>query len=229
MRKPTPKKQGLVNRDFRHWPVHIVYREHGSLPWAAVSAIAQNMKTALEPLKYRYPDYHTPNHPDKGDYRAAVSQVRERYQEAFDEALHRFKQSPMRFRDPAIQQAIINSWQFLARKYNLEVFLICVMSNHVHVLLMNRKEDGCAAFKPIMTEHRRWVSRQIKPLLDISSDHVWARGAFDRDVRPGTFWRVVNYILQNPVKAGIVTDPLAYSGTWVNPTILAQLREMEWV
>ena len=229
MKKLTLKKQGLVNRDFRHWPVHIVYREHGSLPWAAVKAIAENMKAALEPLAHCYPGYQTPNHPDRRDYRVAVSQVRERYQETFDEALHRFKQSPMRFRDPAVQQEIINSWQFLARKYNLEVFLICVMSNHVHVLLMHREEDGCAAFKPIMTEHRRWVSRQVKPLLECPSAQVWARGAFDRDVRPGTFWRVVNYILQNPIKARIVTDPLAYSGTWINPKILAELREMQWV
>ena len=229
MRKPTPTKQGLINRDFRHWPVHIVYREHGSLPWAAVKTIAENMKAALEPLEHRYPSCQTPNHPDRDTYRAAVSQVCECYQDAFDEALHRFKQSPMRFQDPAIQQEIIDSWQFLADKYNLEIFIICLMSNHVHVLLMHREEGGCAAFKPIMTEHRRWVSRQIKPLLDISSSQVWARGAFDRDVRPGTFWRVVNYILQNPIKARIVTDPLAYSGTWINPTLLAELRDMEWV
>ena len=194
-----------------------------------MNVIAEDLKAELEPLALRYPSYQTPNHPDRSDYRIAVSEVREYYQNEFDEALHRFRSSPMRFNDLRAQQIIIDSWQHLAKKHNLEVFLVCVMGNHVHVLLMHRQTDGCAAFKPIMGEHRRWVSRQIKPLLENPTPRTWARGAFDRDVRPGTFWRVVHYILQNPVKAGIVKDPFAYTGTWINPSLLEQLREMEWI
>ena len=223
MRKPNYRPLP-VNRDFRHWPQHVIYREADSIPKARVQRVVTEMEEALVPLLRQFPHREVPNHPDGPAYRIAVSETREHYQVLFDDMLHRFHQSPMRLRSPAAHRIVIDSWLHLAEQYDLKLFAISVMSNHVHVLVMANGEDAVVPFKPLLAAHRRFTSRRIKPLLENPSAHTWARGAFDRDVRPGTFWRVVWYVLQNPVKAGLVKNCMDYTGTYVDAALLEQLR-----
>jgi REP element-mobilizing transposase RayT len=80
------------------------------------------------------------------------------------------------------------------------------MSDHLHILLVGTS-DG-AAFLPFMTVLRQRSAiafrRQFK-------ERVWQEGYFDRLLRPQEITSaVVEYIVRNPVRAGLAPRPEDY-------------------
>jgi len=108
---------------------------------------------------------------------------------------------------------------FQGERYRL--FAWCVMPNHVHVLF--QAKEGWTMSKVVAT-WKSYTGRRISPFLHQSNPgsaghqpgcssaglvpggpRVWHRSYFDRYIRDnGHFAAVVNYIHNNPVKAGLV-------------------------
>ena len=91
------------------------------------------------------------------------------------------------------------------KKYN--VISWCIMPNHVHVLIEVMKNISLSS---ILHSWRSFSSNEINKVLN-RSGRLWMPEYFDRYIRDNDhFNNVVDYIHNNPVKAGLVDDPTKY-------------------
>ena len=99
---------------------------------------------------------------------------------------------------------------FHGERYRLHAW--CVMPNHVHVLIEPLMNLGMIV-QGWKSHTARWVLRRKKELaLEIpGSGQLWMREFWDRFIRDaGHYERVVEYIHQNPVQAGLCRAPEAW-------------------
>jgi REP element-mobilizing transposase RayT len=107
-------------------------------------------------------------------------------------------------RNPAAAACVVETWKkFAPERYDLIAWV--VMPNHAHVLIRVREgwELGM-----IVQSWKIYTGRRINELRQAGawrSQRVWMREYWDRYIRTeGHFAAVVEYIHQNPVKAGFV-------------------------
>jgi len=104
----------------------------------------------------------------------------------------------------------------------------CVaMDNHVHCVVQPlKKPTGETPVPPleyfslaeIMHSIKSYSSHRINRLLGIEGN-IWQDENYDRIIRDDMeFNEKMNYIIYNPVKAGIVEQPSRYKWLYINPT-----------
>ena len=96
--------------------------------------------------------------------------------------------------------------------FDLHAF--CIMSNHVHAVIepLSRPEchsdpkSGCQpALHKIMQSLKRHTARQANIILG-REGAFWQDESYDHVIRDSEeYTRIINYILENPVKAGLVS------------------------
>jgi putative transposase len=126
----------------------------------------------------------------------------------YDGGFHWLKQ-------PEIAQIIMDAFQYQNGK-SYDLLAYTVMSNHFHLLFDTANYD----IHPtnIMFSMKRFTSRQSNILLNRTGIPFWQEESHDRFVRDDDeLFRIINYILQNPVKANIVSDWKDYPYTWLKP------------
>ena len=127
---------------------------------------------------------------------------------------------------PDYKDIIVESLRHCQREKGLDLFAWCIMTNHVH--LIARAKAGCQ-LQDIMRDHKKFTARQIVdhmrtntgesrlewmiPLLTGPPDRIrfWQPGLHPIWLRtPAVIDRKVDYIHQNPVKAGLVFEAHHY-------------------
>lgn len=117
----------------------------------------------------------------------------------------------------------------ISRYIEYKLFCFCIMPNHVHVVFgigegyVSRIADSTArksvsSYKvtKILQELKKFTSRESNKILN-RTGQFWHRESYDRLVRDANeFDNIVNYILQNPVKAGLVSDHRKWKWNFVN-------------
>lgn len=88
-----------------------------------------------------------------------------------------------------------------SRKYHLEIWSYCMMTNHVHLLAVPRREDSLSRGIGITNLlYTQYLNRKLG-----NSGRVWQNRFFSCAVESDAYlWSVVRYIVRNPVKAGLV-------------------------
>jgi putative transposase len=87
-----------------------------------------------------------------------------------------------------------------SRASGLEIWAWCLMSNHVHLLVVPAREDALA--RAIGLTHRRHALA-----LNAAhrwTGHLWEHRFFSTALDESHLWAAVRYIEQNPVRAGLV-------------------------
>jgi putative DNA methylase len=87
-----------------------------------------------------------------------------------------------------------------------------VMPNHVHILMTPLKSVAS-----IMQSLKGVTARIANQQLGLSGTPFWQHESYDRLVRDGQgFRRIENYIIQNPVRAGLSDSPESFrwSSAW---------------
>lgn len=113
---------------------------------------------------------------------------------------------------PEIASMIMENWKYFdGDRYSLLAYV--VMPNHCHVLIQTR---GIAPLARIVHSWKSYTARKIhiwratqdgSPTIRAGSP-VWQRDYWDRYIRNTQHLvRVIGYIEQNPVKAGLVRYP----------------------
>lgn len=105
-------------------------------------------------------------------------------------------------RDPRIAALVVENWRhYDGERYQLLAW--CVMPNHVHLLVW--MAEGVALGK-VVQGWKGYTGRRIQQLTGGKPGPIWQREYWDRYIRNERhFLQVVDYIHQNPVKAGLVT------------------------
>ena len=113
-------------------------------------------------------------------------------------------EGPLWLKQPAIAAAVVDTLRHTAsdqRLYDLHAY--AVMANHIHVLLTPWRR-----VRTITQLLKGATARQCNAILLRTGQPFWQDESFDHWVRDeGQFVRFKTYIEQNPVKAGLVTNP----------------------
>jgi putative transposase len=97
------------------------------------------------------------------------------------------------------------------KKYKL--YACVVMTTHVHLVLLPLEQSAGNYYSlaQIMHSIKSYTTNKIQKTLN-KDGRVWLDEAYDRIIRDDNdFYTKMNYIMNNPVKAGLVETPENYS------------------
>lgn len=118
---------------------------------------------------------------------------------------------------PSVAEVIADALHYFdGQQY--ELICYTVMSNHIHIVFELKKEF---ALYGIMHSFKSFTSKKANELLD-RSGQFWQHESYDRVVRDSEeLNRVIDYILNNPVKAGLCNDWQSWKHSFVNTKYIA--------
>ncbi len=126
---------------------------------------------------------------------------------------------------------LINNLEYCRKRESLEIFAYVIMTNHLHMLARRLDADLnelLGRFKSFTSKEmlkeiqenpqesrREWLLHQFKfyaqKNVQYSQYHLWQYQNHPTSIySTEIFHQKMNYIHQNPVRAGIVTDPSFY-------------------
>jgi len=205
-----------IHDNLTQFPYHVTYRLFGSVPKSIIEQLTfrrdQQLSLLAEDL-VRLPERIRQETSHKEKYR-----INAQYELAVEKALHaRNTPGPRHLSEPDLAKIVLDSWLNLQERGVIYVYVICVMSNHVHAVI--RALDGMeeTLLPVIMKSHKGFTARKINELLDKTFNSFWEPDYFDRRIRTGKFNTVMWYVLNNPVTAGLVKDWKDWPHTYLNP------------
>jgi hypothetical protein len=78
--------------------------------------------------------------------------------------------------------------------------------------------EGKVLFE-VLQEMKSWTVKQANKLLGLRGD-FWLHEGYDHVIRKGRFGYAIAYVLNNPVRAGIVKHWREHRWTYLNPNLL---------
>ncbi len=92
------------------------------------------------------------------------------------------------------------------KKFNVFVLSYCLMTNHVHHLLVPPNEEALKnALRPVHKLYAEKINERFG-----WKGHLWQERFFSSPVDADHFWPAVGYIERNPVESGLVAHPSEY-------------------
>jgi REP element-mobilizing transposase RayT len=183
----------------------ITFRLAGSIPAAVAAALcaeAERIQAELE---------RAPDSPERAE-RMYLEQRRffGRWDAVLDAG-----DGPDWLRNPAVAALVADSIHYFdGQRYDLLVF--CIMSNHVHVVLtpLLKTESAYYPLAQIMHTMKGYTAGQANQLLE-RTGAFWQHESYDHYVRSAAeLERIIAYVVNNPVKAGLVTAWQAWPWTY---------------
>ncbi len=198
----------LARRDYyrRHLPhyqppeatLFVTFRLHGSLP----AEVIDRLKAEAEENQRRIEQMA-----DKTERRAALYVEYKRQFGRYDAALDAAAHGPHWLKDERVATIVHDALLFREGKvYELDCFTL--MTNHVHAVFAPLKDEtgGSYSLNRIMQSLKRRTALLANGVLG-RNGAFWQGESYDHVIRDEPEWqRIVWYVLNNPVKAGLVDD-----------------------
>ncbi len=94
-----------------------------------------------------------------------------------------------------------------AARNQLRILAYCLMSNHVHVVAVPESDRSLAnAFRHAHARFSQYWNTEFH-----RSGHLWQNRFYSCPVEEGAAWRVIRYVEQNPVRAGLAARAVEYA------------------
>jgi len=199
----------------------ITFRLHGTLPKEVVNKL-KAMKDKELKLIAGYDNSKVKNE--------KYSEFKKRYFKLYDDYLDSASRGPSWLKDTRIAEIVKSSIHFRDEKeYDLIAYTI--MPNHVHLVIIpiveriadslspERKENPYIVTK-ILQDLKKYTARECNKLLNREGS-FWQHESYDHVVRDmKALRRIVDYVLNNPVKAGLVNKWQEWKHSYVNNKFL---------
>ncbi len=192
----TPAKT-FYHRNLPHWhppgrSIFLTWRLHGSLPQTVLNQF-RVIRHQLSKRKSVTVGWTTDNR--ILEYKRLFARV--------DAILDKAKTGPLWLKHTEIadlvQRALLEKYAHLYRLWSY-----AVMANHLHVFLTPKSE---ATIGSITKYLKGYTAREANRLLQRTGQPFWQDESFDHWSRDRTeFSRIVAYVENNPVKAGLVEN-----------------------
>ncbi|AIZ64335.1 hypothetical protein PK28_12765 [Hymenobacter sp. DG25B] len=126
-----------------------------------------------------------------------------RYFGRFDHLLDQADHGPIWLSEPTVAEAVREALHYYDdRAYRLICY--CVMPNHVHLVIT--LPDDAQPLARTLQSIKSYTAAKANLLLQ-RTGQFWQRESYDHLVRDAAeMERVISYVLENPVKAGLVDD-----------------------
>ncbi len=220
----------------------VTFRLEGSLPKSVIEQWRVEKKQ-LEMTLMRWAATSPPGTlPDPDVVAEEKLKHHRRWFKKFEEVLDNAQTGPLWLKETAVAGLVDEALRHRDGKvYRLDAF--CVMPNHVHavfapylteelaaalaekriqarqaalkqVLPVDADEKTCRfVLASIMGALKGWTARRCNEILH-RHEQFWQHESYDHIIRrPGEWERVVNYVINNPVKAGLVAN--AQDWPWI--------------
>jgi putative transposase len=163
------------------------------------------------------------------NHQARLNAFHRRWFREYEEILDKADHGPTWLRDKRVARSVADSLEYRDGKvYRLDAY--CIMSNHVHVVfqpfldersLSLKKDAGRLAYESkdppldvIMHSLKSYTANEANKILSRSGP-FWETESYDRVVRDSReYYRVKAYVLNNPVKAGLVKHWREWPWSW---------------
>lgn len=229
-------KNHFYRGDLPHWQpaegtFFITYRLFGSIPKSTIQQFKNALNAALRDIAAEHP---LPPEQEMSllppeircDLERAIRKkeylAQKRHFKQLDDFLDSNLNEPHWLKQPAIARLVSDSLRYGDGKH-YTLWAHCIMSNHVHALLTMLPK--APILWKVLQDSKKFTGRQANKLLG-REGKFWEDESYDHLVReesfyePGEFNRIFWYILNNPVKAGLVRDWSAWPWTYVHPSLV---------
>ena len=125
-----------------------------------------------------------------------------RYFGRFDKLLARAEYGPTWLTQPAIAGVVAQSLHYFDGK-NYTLLAYCLMPNHAHLVVL--LPDDAPPLLKTLQRLKSYTATQANKLLG-RTGAFWQAESYDHVVRNGELERILAYVVENPVKAGLVED-----------------------
>ena len=206
----------FYRRHLPHWQpagatLFITFRLAGSLPRAAIARLQAEREREERALS-RVSDAQEHRRQSYRDARRAFGR--------WDAALDLSESNPCWLGRPEIATAVVEALRYRhEREYDLLAF--CIMPNHVHLVCtpLPREDGTCDSLHRILQLLKRRTARQANKILKRQGT-FWQAESYDHVVRDADeLTRIIWYTVNNPVKAGLVSDWEAWPWTHVETQV----------
>ena len=174
--------------------VFITYRLAGSIPTEVMLRFIEEKQEEIRRIVERENNSAT--------NKKSIQNGNKRYFARFDQYLDKATNGPHWLKQPNVS-AIVKEGLHHRDGEDYDLHAYCVMSNHVHLLVTIRHEHR--PFHLTLKSLKGYSARKANELLSRTGQPFWQPESYDHVVRDvKEFNRIVAYILNNPVKAGLV-------------------------
>ena len=158
---------------------------------------------------------------DESDRKVSIDNFNKIQFDITDNFIARFAESPKWLSNYQIANIVKDSLLF-RRDKEYDLICYCIMPNHVHILIkpLLRTKDQPYSLINIMKNHKSYTAVRSNKILK-RSGQFWHRGYYDHYIRDeGEYHNVIHYILNNPVKAGLVKNSEDWEFSWVDEDLV---------
>ena len=93
-----------------------------------------------------------------------------------------------------------------AERYGVETYAYCLMTNHVHFIVMPKTEDGLArVFNTLHMRYAQYVNKRKQV-----TGHLWQGRFFSCLLDEAHLYRAIRYVERNPVRAKMAQQAWEY-------------------
>jgi putative transposase len=206
----------------------VTFRLAGSIPKTVIEKWKQE-KIWLEKEQQRIEKLSESENNQKEDF----LNFHRRWFAKFEDVLHREESNVVWLKDERVAGLVADSLKYRDGKvYHLKAF--CIMSNHVHVVFKPLLDDeslkeikGSNPLKFVssvptlgetMQSLKGYTAHEANKILN-RTGQFWEEESYDHEVRNDEeLSRIVKYVLNNPVKAGLVKDWRNWQWNWLKET-----------
>ena len=193
-------------------PLFITFRLANSLPVEVLAELNAMCERELENSRGKSPQ--------------DIYSIEKKYFDRYDKCLDQCLSGPRRLAEESIARTITEKIHAMDSE-QFHVTAYCIMPNHVHLLIESLiaehlQHRGKAAKYPVTDALRLLKGNTARScnLLLQQSGAFWHHESYDHFVRDEQdMERIIRYILNNSVKAGIVKEWKEWQFTYINPTL----------
>jgi len=123
----------------------------------------------------------------------------------YDQQLH-YPQpdTPTYLHQPAEAAIVTRTLHFYHERQAYDLLAYCIMPNHIHLVV--RLPDDAPVLALTLKKIKSYTARQLNTMRG-AAGQVWQKESYDHRVRnAGELGRIISYVLENPVKAGLCAE-----------------------
>lgn len=206
---------------YRHRPhiqppgavIFVTFRLYGSLPKKVLNDLYEEYEWLKKIIKNVY-------------YRSKREILRhynmqKRLLVKYDDCLHNSKTGPHFLKIPKIAKLVAEEIEYFdGKKYDLLSY--CVMSNHSHTVFkpLKIREGEYHSLERIMHSIKSYTATEANKILSRKGKKFWTTESFNHYCRSeAETIKIIEYVLNNPVKAGLASKPNDWEWSYVKENV----------
>jgi len=201
-----------LNESLEYYRRHLPHYQPGNAIYFVTFRLADSLpKAVLDKIKDEYSHQYrlAQRMPDKLDREKRIIDLKKKRFGNIDKFLDRCGSGPLWLREDRIAEIVQEAIQYRDGK-EFDVHAYCIMPNHVHIVFAPIGSGRRISSPYIVTdilENLKWFTAKESNAILGRKGKFWQHESYDHVVRDEKeYFRVIQYVLNNPVKAGLVSE-----------------------